>query len=216
MGLFAIFNSFLDREAVWTTPLGDVLPSALAGSSNNLLPEALLSMQLRHVGLSGWLATCIVLVMGSFHRVLWKDETVRADQRLQLSAISKLATPLLIAIAPFWLPTKTMENETRFLSVSAGLLMSFLTKKMICFSMAKQSYASVQMEAFPFYGAILLVLCDGKNEGIVGDEVLHYLLGGLCLWHAYRLVNWASMAIDQICKRLDIHCFSIKDKKKEE
>eukprot|EP00536_Pseudo-nitzschia_multiseries_P016502 jgi/Psemu1/221508/e_gw1.1135.9.1 len=210
MGLFAIWNSLIDREKFWTTFLKDFLPASLLESLP--VPEFILNMQLRHIGMSGWLATTVVLVLGSFYRVLSHDYV--KSNKLQFSAISKLATPLLIAIAPFWLPHHVLENETRYISVCMGLLISFLTKKMICFSMAKQSYAAIQMEAVPYWGVIWLIRSDHHNEQIFTDQVAKVLLGGLCFYNAYRLLSWASSAIDQICRRLDINCFSIKHKKK--
>jgi ethanolaminephosphotransferase len=102
------------------------------------------------------------------------------------------------------------------LSVCMGLLMSFLTKKMICFSMAKQSYASIQMEAFPYWAVIILIKADYSNSALFNDKIAKVLLGGLCFWYAYRLVDWANNAINQICDRLDINCFTIKEKPKKE
>jgi len=210
IGLFAIFNSFIDREKVWTALLKDLLPASLL--ENLSLPQFILNTQLRHIAVGGWLVTVSVLITFSFHRV-FSSEYVKTN-KLQLSAISKLATPLLISIAPFWLPHHVLENETRYLSLCMGLLMSFLTKKMICFSMAKQSFAAIQMEAIPYYGVIWLIRKDHHNQQIFTDQVAKVLLGGLCFYNAYRLVSWASSAIDQICQRLDINCFTIKDKKK--
>ena len=76
--------------------------------------------------------------------------------------------------------------------------------------MAKQSFASIQMEAFPFFAIIILLLTDANNMSLLNDTMKKVILGALCVWYAYRLVIWASKAIDQICKRLDIYCFSIK------
>ena len=213
IGLFAIFNSFIDREKVWTTLMGDFLPGSLVDSLPVTIPQSLMAMEIRHVGMIGWFVTSVILMVGSLYRVL-THEFVKTNQ-LQLSALSKLATPLLIAIAPFCLPTHVMENETRYLSICMGLLISFLTKKMICFSMAKQSYAALQMEAFPYWGAIWIIRSDHSNEQIFTDQIAKVLLGGLCIYNAYRLVTWANSAIDQICQRLDINCLTIKDKKKK-
>jgi len=214
MGLFAILNSFLDRERLWTTLVGDLIPAAGVSTVTTMIPDSVLGMQIRHFGLAGWLGISCILVSGSFYRVLTHEFVTQ--NKLHWSAVSKLVTPLLIAMAPFWLPTHVMENETRHLSVCMGLLMSFLTKKMICFSMAKQSYASIQMEAIPYWAVIQLIRYDDRNESIVNDRMAKYLLGGLCHWYAYRLLSWAKSAIDQICDRLDINCLTIKQKPQQQ
>mmetsp|Transcript_4410 Transcript_4410/g.9560 ORF Transcript_4410/g.9560 Transcript_4410/m.9560 type:complete len:428 (-) Transcript_4410:815-2098(-) len=212
MGLFAIFNAFIDREKVWMTPIGDALPASIVDSLPVTIPQSLLAMESRYIALIGWYSTIVFLIVASAHRVLTHDYV--KTNRLQFSAISKLATPFLIAIAPFWLPTHVLENETRYISICMGLLISFLTKKMICFSMAKQSYAAIQMEAFPYYGAILIMRSDHSNQQIFTDRIAKVLMGGLCIYYAYRLVAWSKSAIDQICRRLDINCLTIKHKKK--
>ena len=207
MGLFAIFNSFIDREKLWTSLAGDVLPAFVS----SYLPAQVLGMQLKHLGLSGWYVTSSILVLGSFFRVL-TNESVKTH-KLQWSAVSKLATPFLIAVGPFLLPFNVIEKETRALLVSTGLLMSFLTCKMICFSMAKQSYASIQMESFPFFAVMILIKTDATNHQILTDTMVTSILAALCVWYAYRLVNWSSKAIHQICLRLDINCLTIKHPK---
>jgi phosphatidylglycerophosphate synthase len=213
MGIFAIVNSFLDRERVWTAAVGDLIPHQVLEVVTGL-PDWVLDMQLKHFGLYGWMATSCVLIMGSFYRVLTHENVTGNGNGngLRFAAIAKLITPLFIALAPFWLPTDIMENETRYISVCNGLLMSFLTKKMICFSMAKQTFASIQIEAIPYWAVFLWIRYD-ENITERGATVL---LGGLCVWYAYRLLSWASGAIDQICARLDIHCFTIKQKKMDD
>lgn len=208
LGLFAILNSVIDREKLWTSHLGDKLPDALS----NLLPSFIAGMELRHIGLSAWLLVSLFLIIQCLDRVL-NYESVKAHR---FSAVSKLVTPFLVAVTPFLLPSKILQSETRLLSISIGLLMSLLTKKMICFSMAKQSYAAMQMEAVPFFAVIILMRTDGSNTSLLSDRSNHALLGALSVWYAYRLVTWAIITIDQICKRLDINCLTIKAKPKTE
>jgi hypothetical protein len=71
------------------------------------------------------------LMLGSIGRVLGHDNVKK--NKTQLSALSKLLSPALIAFAPFWLPMNVICNETRYISISTGLLFSFLTKKMVSF-----------------------------------------------------------------------------------
>ena len=207
MGAFAIFNSFLDREQFWTRIVGDILPE----TSSAIAPSFLLNMELRHFGLTGWLTTALILILGSFYRVLTHQFVT--TNNLRFSAITKLSTPFFIAVAPFWLPEHVIINETRPLSICLGLLMSFLTVKMICFSMAKQQFAAIQMEAFPYFALIVLMKCDDSNHMFINEMIAKVLLACLCVWYLYRLISWAKTAIEQICERLDIYCLSIKHPK---
>lgn len=208
MGFFAIFNSFIDRESFWQNPLGDKLPEALSVH----VPSAVADMEVRHFGLTLWLTTTGVLIIGSLHRVLLHKNVT--DHNLRFSALSKLATPFLIAFAPFSFPYHIIETSTRHVSLCMGFLMIMLTIKMICFSMARQSFATIQLEALPYCGLIILIKTDYSNNGVINDTITaQVLLGAFCLWYFYRLLDWASKAIQQICKRLDIYCFSIKNPK---
>lgn len=207
LGFLAIGNAFIDREAFWTSALGDYLPG---------LPSALGSMELRHFGLSAWLMTSCILLSASIHRVLNHENVFQPSENkdLRVSSASKLTTPFLISIVPYLLSDKIIQQETRALSICMGLLLSYLTMKMICFSMAQQSYASIQMEAVPFFGIIFLIMTDARNASFLELHPLlpRVLLGGLCVWYAHRLLDFARKAIEQICTRLDIRCFSIKPK----
>lgn len=206
LGLFAIINSFLDREEFWCTLMRDKLPKQLV-ERNGLVPDFILDMQLKHFSLCGWFVISTVLIVGCLHRVLTHENVPTIGSRL--SAISKLLSPALVVIAPFWLPRHVMEGETRYVSICSGLLCSFLTKKMICFSMARQSFASIQIEAIPYWAVFLWIRYDQN----ITEQGATVLLSGVCLWYAYRLLSWARTAIDQICERLDINCLSIKEKK---
>lgn len=208
LGLIAILNSFIDREAFWCSLMKDWIPGKVHEVVS--VPEGVMNMELRHFALSGWFVVEIILILGSLQRV-FKNERV-LQHELQFSAISKLLTPGLIAIAPFWLPRHIRENETRYISICTGLLFSFLTKKMICFSMAKMTFAAIQIEALPFWIIFLWIRYDSN----ITEEGATVLLGGLCFWYAYRMINWSRIAIGQICERLDIHCFTIKKKHVED
>ncbi len=206
MGLFSIANSFIDREKVYMSLMKDILPKALL-QEFNYVPDVILNMELRHFALCAWFASTAVLVLGSICRV-WSSEVVKKNKSFY-SSMAKILTPLFIAMGPFLLPMHILKNETRYISVATGLLFSFLTKKMICFSMAKQTFATIQIEAVPYWIALLWIRCDDR----ITDLGARVILMGLCLWYAFRLLNWAKVAIDQICKRLGIYCFNITKKR---
>ncbi|OEU21518.1 hypothetical protein FRACYDRAFT_180315 [Fragilariopsis cylindrus CCMP1102] len=213
LGLFAIYNSFLGkhgREQLWTSLIGDINPiqSILQQISiHYTIPTYILSMELKQFGISCWFIASIVLVLGSLYRVLTHEKVT--TNKLWYSAISKLITPFLIACGPFILPWHVIQTETRSISICMGLLMSYLTMKMICFSMAKQTYASIQIEAIPYWFVLVWIRYDTNitNRGAT------ILLSVLCFFYTYKLISWSKSAIHQITTRLDINCFTIKHKK---
>jgi ethanolaminephosphotransferase len=205
LGLFAIINSFLDRDAFWSTLMKEVIPDNVV-QTIAIIPERILDMEFRHFGLIGWFSIELFLIVGSLYRVLTHERVSKHGNHL--SAISKLLTPALIAFSPFLLPKEIMENETRYISICTGLLFSFVTKKMICFSMAKMAFASIQMDAIPYWAVFLWIRYDAD----ITARGANVLLGALCVWYSLRIANWARIAINQICNRLDIHCFTIKAK----
>jgi len=201
MALLTLANVFIDRETFWTRQMSHILPGALISHLPKLVAEA----ELRHFGISMWIVMISFLILSSLYRVFCHVPSIK----VRMSAVSKLLTPLLVALVPFFLPESIRSENVRKISVACGLLLSLLTKKMIIFSMAKMSYASIQSDAFPF-----LILCAWlRYDTNITTFGARTLLRGISLYHAFRLLRWAQLAIDQICKRLDIYCFTIKRKK---
>lgn len=201
-GIVTIINSFLNRESIWKSRLDEITPMAVTAH----LTPSIAKTQLRHFAAVMTGITMIPLILLSLNRVC-KHENVRNNKNY-LSAISKLLTPLFVGVTPFLLPLSIIQNNTRYLSISTGLLFCLLTVKMICFSMAKMTYAAVQGEALPYFLICLWIRMDG-NITEVGSS---FLLALLCFWYGYRLMKWAGNTIEQICSRLDIFCFTIKSK----
>ena len=203
MGLATVFMSFIDRKAFWIRPLSAVLPTFLL----DLLPTALLESELRYAGVAGWAFMIMVLCSQSLTRVFLHLES-NTDR---FSAASKLLSPALIAIALFLVPSQYVENNTRELSIAAGFLFSLITKKMIVFSMAKMTFASIQMDVLPFVAVCLWVRLDPN----LTERGVETVLAIACVLYAIRLVFWAKRAINDICHRLGIWCFRIKPKEKK-
>lgn len=211
MGLFFMINAFWDREKFWKVTLEEKIPASaltfIESHTGLSIPNAVLQLEWRHACLVGWSVTAIILMLGSLYRVLTHTNVTAGG--LRVPAISKLFTPLLVILAPLLLPANILANGTRYISLSSGLLMSLVTIKIICFAMAKQTFASIQIEAIPLFAMCLWMKLD-KN---ITEEVANILFGALCFWYSYRLLNWTSTAISQICDKLDINCFTIKEKK---
>mmetsp|Transcript_27790 Transcript_27790/g.34333 ORF Transcript_27790/g.34333 Transcript_27790/m.34333 type:complete len:421 (-) Transcript_27790:119-1381(-) len=205
IGLFTAFNAFIEREQFWLSKVKDVFIFEQFAKYVPI-PELLGNLELRHFALCGWFASLAILISGSLLRV-FTHENVKKNG-IHLSALSKLCTPILISIAPFCLPSNILFNRTRSVSIATGLLFTLLTKKMIVFSMAKMTYAAVQTTALPLLMGFLWIRFD-KN---ITEEGATLLLSMLSVYYVYQLLSWVSKAINQICKKLDIYCFSIKAK----
>ena len=185
LGLFSLMNVFLDREVLWTTPI-------------------MTNINATHILLIGWCGLTSVLILFSLIRVFQKVQ----DGRLFCAALAKLLSPLALSLAPFLLPRTIIQSETRFLSLAFGFCFSILTIKMIVSSMAKMSYGSLQIDVLPMVVACIWLHWSGDKYGGLVLRLLSLLYG-------IRLTWWVSSAIQQICQRLDINCFSIKQKKVE-
>jgi len=82
---------------------------------------------------------------------------------------------------------------------------------MIVFSMAKQTFGIIQLDALPFLLAAAWIALDDNISKASAD----FSLGVLCVWYVSRLLRWASVTINQICHKLDIYCFRLKKRKGE-
>lgn len=209
IGVFTILNSFIDRKAFWCSRLRDVrVLDVLMMNENSIVPSAVADLELRHLGLSLWFLSLAVAFVGIVYRVV-VHENVKT-KGLYFSALSKLVSPIIVALAPFVLPTQILHNETRYVSIATGLLFSLLTKKMIVFSMAKMTYATIQAEMLPLVFVFLWIRYDEN----ITERGATMLLSFLSAWYVYRMLKWVNKAIDQICSRLGIFCFRINKVKK--
>jgi len=202
IGMIALFNSFIDREYIWKSRLQEIAPAVVA----NVLPPSVAEMQMRYLTAAGVGIFMPIMIFISLKRTMRHKNVCTASARI--SALSKLLTPLLVSATPFFLPASIIESNTRYLSIATGLLSCLLTIKLICFSMAKMAYAACQVEAIPYF-----VICAWiRMDENITERGSTFILGALCLWNGFRLLKWTKGTIDQICARLDIYCFSIKQK----
>jgi len=202
LGVITILQAFIDRESFWTSTLSSRLPPALSSS----LPPFISTLEMRNIGVLSWFFMNLVLVSLSLRRVMTHPNVTQ--HKLQFTAFTNLITPFLLAMSPFILPANIIQHYTRYVSVALGLAFSLVTKKIIVFSMAKMNYASIQMDVLPLIMACVWVTLDERLTQRGAKNVF----GILCLWNAWRLLRWANLAIDQICARLGIYCFTIKKK----
>ena len=154
-----------------------------------------------HLGVIGWCVLMSGMIVLSFIRVYKKLR----DPRLFCSAVGKLLSPLGVAVAPFLIPRDIIQSESRYISLAVGLCFSVLTIKMIVSSMAKMAFGTLQLEVVPLLAGCLWLKGGGGFGGLTTRV--------LSLFYGLRLLWWVNTAITQICKRLDIYCFSIKKKR---
>ena len=104
----------------------------------------------------------------------------------------------------YLVPSAVLSANFTLVSASLGLLFSFVTNKMIVFSMARMTFATVQADIVP-----VLVVALASEGGGVTEKGVETLWRACALWQGGRVVWWSSMAIGQLCKRLKIRCFKI-------
>ncbi|GKY97733.1 hypothetical protein MPSEU_000731500 [Mayamaea pseudoterrestris] len=170
------------------------------------------TLQTKHVFCLGWFTMMTMLVLLSIQRVLAHlalKKNGKSTWQLQGSALLKLASPLAIALCPFFLPHDILYSELRFISLSVGLAMCLVTIKMIVFSMAKQAYASVQGDALVVLGAAAWSTLDARWK----PPGMHLLWQLATLYYVVRMSIWIRAVLRQLCDRLDIELFRLKVKK---
>ena len=62
MGLFALWNSMIDREKFWTNLMGNAVPESIS----SILPSAIAEMEVRNFSMSIWLLANMGLIVGAF------------------------------------------------------------------------------------------------------------------------------------------------------
>jgi len=202
MGLVSIINSFIDREQLYTAPLSKVLPDAIVSS----LPPSVAALETRHMGVYMWATLCISMMLLCIGRVL----THVKEPKVMFYALCKLFSPATLAICLFILPSDVMYDSARYVMTSVGLAYCIITVKLIFLSMAKMPYAVFQCDIIPMVAVCLWVRND-DNLTLLGAKTLFQVS---TVWYLYRFLKWAAVACHQICDRLDIYIFVIKDKTK--
>lgn len=224
MALFTLFSSLLDNQAIYSQTLQEAISPIL---SIGLLPNSrkepdpivslfnnALKTPLRQVLVFLWLFMQCCLIFGCFHRVAAHIGEVGHTAL----AYSKLLSPFLVFFAAAHLtPIEAVQQEVRYISIAAGLCLGLLAIKVIVFSMARMAYATFQMDIVP----IVVVLGFIKWELEYAPQRrltplgLTFVLQLLCGYYLFRIMYWTSIAINQLCEKLDVNLLTIKPKKKK-
>jgi ethanolaminephosphotransferase len=169
--------------------------------------------QVRHGIVLFWVYGFVVLSVLSLTRVTQHLRYSNSPPKVCLSAVSKLASPVLLCALVFVVTSSTKPSSTdastttgvRYPSLAIGLVFCIITIKLIVFGMAKMAYSSLQLDVLP-----LLVMAVLKNQEVLPVEYAAPLLYPLAT-AAYlcRLGWWTHAAVDQLCQRLHIQLFRI-------
>lgn len=211
VALLTLVNAFIDRENFWKQTLQDVLPFRMEKLGTSDFVAWISTAQMKQVGIILWVTMIGCLMVSSAYRVFHHVHTLKA----RVVVLSKLSIPFLLACSPLLFPEDIRRQHVRILSETIALLFFLLTKKMIVFSMARMSFAAIQLHSVPYF--LVLFWTRFYHHGSIMNDanspLLHLVLQIICLYHLYLWLLWCRRAIYQICDRLDINCFSIKHKK---
>jgi len=226
MALIMITNALIDRTKFWKRKVADVRIWAFvlnSGGKSSIggVRNVLLEMELRELSIIIWAILCAFLFVCALVRT--KNHFVRLEKEQQgdsaksqtqrcngtfTAALLRLFTPVLVFISPFLIPRVILTSYGRSWGLASGLLFVLLTNKMILFGMANTTFAVVQIDALPY-----LICCAWMRfDHNLTTKGAGSVFGCLAVWYAFRLITWARSAIEQLCNRLDIYCFTIKKK----
>ena len=174
--------------------------------------NAILTLNLKHCLLIGWIVMVISIVLGCIYRVA---KHVNHTTKF-LGALTKMASPMIVA----WMmvgmtPTQAIQQEARLISLASGLCICLITVKMIVFSMARMAYASLQKDIFPCVLVLGFIAWEYEytSHTRLKPAGLTLLLQALTVYYIARVVYWTSIAIHQLCDKLDVYLLTIKRKK---
>eukprot|EP00934_Nitzschia_sp_Nitz4_P000208 Nitzschia sp. Nitz4//scaffold11_size288233//158887//160197//NITZ4_000778-RA/size288233-processed-gene-0.236-mRNA-1//-1//CDS//3329534086//208//frame0 len=175
-------------------------------STGTLEDELTGAFQVRHAVAVGWVVMVITLILLSWIRVYQHLQ----DTTMFINAISKLIGPFAICAVALWgsavcYPEYNPKNGAPACWFSLGLCFCLLTIKIIVYSMANMSYASVQFDVLPFVLVVTALKLAGDSIPIPSSLVLMTL----DVFYMARLLFWVQLAIGQLCKRLNINLFRI-------
>ena len=229
VALWSILSGLIIKPSFYNTALPASINTVLSnyftillGKSNEGGGDGTATYQIKHGILVLWVSMLATLSLLSFRRVA---NHLNYDVKLIASAYSKLLSPGIastIAILAF----PALPASVRHQSLSFGLCLCLITIKIIVLSMAKMSYASIQIDILPLVviSTLVMELTNPNtsmvmiNDHVANLPIIEYSYEILSLYYLLRILYWAHKACTQLCQRLNISMFTIpssKNKKKE-
>lgn len=174
-------------------------------------------LQIRHIAAIGWACMIVCLLTLSWMRVYRHVK----DIRVFASAMSKLASPILLCIVAIvatdsyhhYVPNESFAGYIPSCWLALGLCFCLITIKIIIYSMARMAYATFQMDIIPFVVVVLWIHADDDGQTFPLNPSIAFAI--LDLYYFARLVYWIRRAIHQLCTHLQIQLFRIKEKRNQ-
>ena len=155
-------------------------------------------MKYNELILLSWTLLNVFLIAISFNITVFSKSNYKA--------LIHIISPAVALAVIFIFPDHILQSNYRTISLGAGFLFSFITNKMIVFSMAKMTFAAFQPDILPLLSVSLLA----RFSPSVTDYGIEKALQSMAMWQFVRTIWWSNAAIGQLCVKLDINCFSIK------
>ncbi|GMH50840.1 hypothetical protein TL16_g00882 [Triparma laevis f. inornata] len=143
-----------------------------------------------------WIFQCFCLICISFNMTVFSTGNYKSLQHL--------ISPFLACWYVYLIPDAVLASNFRMISLASGFLFSFITNKMIVYSMAKMTFATLQLDVVPLL--VLSWLSSGTGLTAYGIKTAWQ---GLFIWQFLRVIYWSARAINQLCAKLGIKCFRI-------
>mgnify|MGYP005839916739 CR=1 FL=1 len=149
--LIVIANAFIDTKKFYNQTMQQLLytiisililpdnpkaPSLFVTILNSFLP-----CKLKDLIWFAWICLAVLIRLGYMARVARHINTPSTT----LMACTKLLSPSIMAVMVFRiLPLEVIQQECRFISLSAGLCYIFITIKIVVFCIARMAYSTLQ------------------------------------------------------------------------
>ena len=218
VALWSIVTGLIIKPSFYNNELPTSIDTILANYFTLILGKDQDTFQVKHLILVLWVGMLGSLSLLSLVRV---TKHLKYDVKLTASAYSKLLSPALCcAVALLAFPA--LPASVRYQSLSFGLCLCLITIKIIVLSMAKMSFASIQIDIMPLLivsTSVMMFMSPKTSSVIINDHIanlpiIEYSYEVLSLYYLLRIIFWAHEACTQLCDRLNISMFTIKEKSK--
>ena len=138
-----------------------------------------------------------------------------------INALGKLSSPLILCALMIHVSAATTKNSTatnmggiRYASLAIGLCFCMITIKLVVLGMARMAYASLQWaDLMPLLLVWAVTTTSSSTPLPLVSPDLAYPLA--TAGYLVRLVWWTKLAVDPLCRKMQIQLFQIPYQKKK-